>query len=733
MKINSLETLAGSPNIHVILPIYKDVEMTEACIESAIFGVIEIPRAILIAINDGSPDAGMDEMLEKISQKYASVIKVLKNEQNLGFVQTVNRGFELSPRSDVVLLNSDVIVSANWLKRLQDVCYSNDKIGTVTPLSNNATICSFPAFLEEQELPLGWAQHEIDRVFSLRDIPPVDAPTGVGFCMYIKAACLQSVGYLNYEKFGRGYGEENDFCQRAITLGWRNVITSNIFAYHKGGVSFSSEKNSLVEKAMKTLDELHPNYHRDVQLFIKADSLKTQRLQRSIDLLRLSNKPVCLAITHELGGGVKQHVIELAQYLSDRIHTVFISPKKITLSLFPLENGDELSLYAEEEYSELFHILKDIRVSFVHFHHTHGLNPKIWSLPYDLGVKYAMTVHDFYWINANPTISNENGVYIPGKIGDICNPLYPLPQGITEEQWRASLAPLINGAEYLIFPSNSTKEIFSIFYSNPNRIAVYHPDQNREVNTDYQPNFNEKAIKIVSIGALGREKGADLLDAIAKILQAHFCEVSLVGYAYRPLLNVLTTGPYDSSSINQKIADQKPDFFLFTALWPETFSYTLSYAIAYGAPIIAPDVGAFPERLSGKKNVLLFDYQKDPEETSKEILFFIEALKRKEVIYSRNCEGAEHPQQFYREIFIQKMLTQVRENAALDTAINFKSESIQSSSKEKTLGENVLLIIWHFYNGKVGYVLSRFIPFKIKRAIKRSLSRRSIADISKLR
>lgn len=720
--------------INVILPIYKDVGMTEACIESAMDGVLNIPGTQLIAINDGSPDSGMDEMLERISYKYPQSVKVYKNDANLGFVKTVNRGFEISKGKDVVLLNSDVIVSGNWLQRLKDVCYSEENIGTVTPLSNNATICSFPAFLAEQELPCGWQQHEIDKTFSLRNIPPIDAPTGVGFCMYIKAECLKSVGMLNYDKFGRGYGEENDFCQRAISLGWRNVITSNVFAYHKGGVSFSSEKNALVEKAMKTLDELHPNYHKDVQLFIKADTLKAQRLQRSIDLIRLSTRPICLAITHELGGGVKQHTLELAEYLSDQMHTVIVSPKenatKISLSFFPLENGDELIFHAEAEYSQIVQILNEIRASFIHFHHTHGLNPKIWSLPSDLNIKYAMTVHDFYWINANPTLTNSNGVHIPGQITNLNNPLYPLPYGVTEEKWRDSLAPLIENAELLIFPSMSTMEIFSPFYSNKNRFAVYHPDENRRQYNDFSQTILNDNIKILALGALGREKGADLLDSLAEILKKHSCNITLLGYAYRPLVNVTTTGPYDTKQTNLLIKEQMPNVFLFTALWPETFSYTLSYAMAYGAPIIAPNVGAFSERLSRYKNALLFNHVDTPENIAKDILTFLHGLKNDHLFITESLPNAEYPESFYRKTFIQRMSKEERPSAGLLEDNIVCSSSNYFHAPKLTKKEVVLVILWNAYQSKLGYWIGRFIPFNVKRTIKRVLSRKSMAEIT---
>ena len=46
-------------------------------------------------------------------------------------------------------------------------------------------------------------------------------------------------------RFGRGYGEENDFSMRAAGAGWRNVLAGDVFVYHEGAVSFSDERVAL--------------------------------------------------------------------------------------------------------------------------------------------------------------------------------------------------------------------------------------------------------------------------------------------------------------------------------------------------------------------------------------------------------------------------------------------------------------------------------------------------------
>jgi hypothetical protein len=47
------------------------------------------------------------------------------------------------------------------------------------------------------------------------------------------------------------------------------------------------------------------------------------------------------------------------------------------------------------------------------------------------------------------------------------------------------------------------------------------------------------------------------------------------------------------------VEQERADAVFFPAQWPETWSYTLSAAIDAGLPILATDLGAFPERLAG--------------------------------------------------------------------------------------------------------------------------------------
>ena len=167
-------------------------------------------------------------------------------------------------RADVVLLNSDTIVTAGWLDALRRCADADPRIGTITPFSNNAEICSFPRFCEDNPWPLGDDPEPRRAPRSPRAAVPTypDLPTGVGFCMYVRRALLDAIGAFDMA-FGAGYGEENDFCLRAARAGWRNVLADDAFVVHTGGRSFAGQKDAARRRRnMALLLERHPHYLR---------------------------------------------------------------------------------------------------------------------------------------------------------------------------------------------------------------------------------------------------------------------------------------------------------------------------------------------------------------------------------------------------------------------------------------------------------------------------------------
>lgn len=268
--------------VDVVMPVYRGYGETVRCIES----VLDNRQATcfeLIVVDDASPEPGLAARLDELAAN--RVLTLLRNTSNLGFVQSVNLGMSLHPGRDVVLLNSDTLVANDWLDRLRRCAYGAAKIGTVTPFSNNATICSYPGFCAENALPEGVELTELDEMFRrVNHGKSVVIPTAVGFCMYIRRTCLDQVGLFDAGNFGKGYGEENDFSMRANRQGWLNLLCADTFVYHAGGVSFMSEKDARVAAALDVLHRLHPGYEDLIRRFVAADPARDLRAAVDVEL-----------------------------------------------------------------------------------------------------------------------------------------------------------------------------------------------------------------------------------------------------------------------------------------------------------------------------------------------------------------------------------------------------------------------------------------------------------------
>lgn len=293
--------------VDVVMPVYGSRALTLQAIDSVLGAATKEPYE-LVVVDDASPDALLRTELEALAE--AGLITLVVNERNVGFVGTVNRGFALHVGRDVVLLNSDTRVFGDWLGRLM-AALRTPRTATATPLSNAATILSYPATLCENRFPADASIAHWDALCAAIDWPLVEIPTGIGFCMAVSRACLHQIGGFDQERFGRGYGEENDFCLRATAAGWRHVAATSLFVWHRGGASFGSERDALIAAAQVSIETLHPGYAATVGRFIRRDPLEAMRTALDQARIRADPRPkhLCLGVTE---GATASDVLEIA-------------------------------------------------------------------------------------------------------------------------------------------------------------------------------------------------------------------------------------------------------------------------------------------------------------------------------------------------------------------------------------------------------------------------------------
>jgi GT2 family glycosyltransferase len=260
----------------VVVPVYRALPALQRLVY-ALERTLS-PRQRVLFCDDASPDSEVCEFLQDVTQRVRFDAQLIRRERNLGFVGNVNLAFAETAGADVVLLNSDTVPGCGWLQRLVACLASDDRIATATPWSNNAEICSLPDLCRPGPVPDDpdrWAQACAE--VGAGHYP--ELPTGVGFAMAISRAALDRVGDFDEVTFGRGYGEENDFCLRAEGHGFRNVLCSDAFVAHEGGASFGPEGLKPGGGNLARLLARYPDYNRRVAEFIMADPLRELRLE----------------------------------------------------------------------------------------------------------------------------------------------------------------------------------------------------------------------------------------------------------------------------------------------------------------------------------------------------------------------------------------------------------------------------------------------------------------------
>jgi O-antigen biosynthesis protein len=261
----------GKDPLEVVVPIYDAYHDFLRCLYS-LFNYQDIYRIILL--DDSSTDTRVKDLLRILKEHEQERFRIEENPQNLGYLKTVNKGMRMT-KNDVILLNTDTVVTRGWARKMRACAYSDDRIATVTPFTNNGRMCSVPEFLENNAIPKGFTVDSFaECVENASSNRYPELVTAVGFCMYIRRSVLDEVGYFDDVNFEMGYGEEVDFSFRATCRGYKNVLCDNTFVFHRGRASFLDMQDAVMEKNHKVLAEKYPDLWAAIALFERSNPLK---------------------------------------------------------------------------------------------------------------------------------------------------------------------------------------------------------------------------------------------------------------------------------------------------------------------------------------------------------------------------------------------------------------------------------------------------------------------------
>lgn len=631
-------TIPDDYHVDIVVPVFNGLNLLKSLVVN--LSNTKIAHKVYF-VDDCSTDDAVPAFLRELCESDPRY-QLVSAKENGGFVKSVNLGLSFTA-GDVVLLNTDVQLPPLWLERLIAPLLLDDKVASATPFTNSGTICSFPRFLENNELAFGLDVAEIDSIFS--HFHPIynEVPTGVGFCMACSRNALNAVGFLDSDTYGRGFGEENDWCQSAIKAGFKNVMVENLFVFHNHGATFQSdEKVALIEDHLKKLNKRFPNYNGDVARYCEANPLKELR---SFAYARAFLKSIpgfkTVYLTHDLGGGA-------STYLKRRIAADLAANQcavTIEYSVFEnifhvaIQSGDKQTQFVSSTLADALDVVcsstdKIVVNELASYPHLGRALEDIAERVESHHCALEVLIHDYLMICPSINLVNANKRYcgLPGIYCD-CSKCYRNQKfyDVYEDSIVAYRAKwhrlLLDAGEVVVFSESSSRLLEKTFGDIGNIVLRPHkvPSLLSNITVKKAP---DDPIVIGLIGRLTEHKGSLIIKELLNEIESRDLNVSisLIGKTDDDFDiksdHFFEFGEYRLEDLPKLAAESGADVFFFPSVWPETFSYVCSEIIDMGYPLATFDLGAQQEKASGYEKGLVLSLELSPSDLCDALVSF---------------------------------------------------------------------------------------------------------------
>lgn len=255
----------------IIIPTFNNEEYTIHCFDS----IRKNTKNYKIIWIDNASNPESQEKVKKFLDKNNVPYELILNQENLGFVKATNQGMKRALELEakyMILQNNDTEVYEGWLERMIKVAELDPKIGLVGPITSPCRswqsikniakkIPSFNNLSEYNNDPENYSKL-IEKKYKNQSI---ETKIQLAFfCTLIKAETAKDIGFLS-EEFGVGFGDDDDYCTRAMKKNWKSFIAKDVFVFHNHRTTFKSiytrgEMNLMLEKNKEIFKRKHQDY-----------------------------------------------------------------------------------------------------------------------------------------------------------------------------------------------------------------------------------------------------------------------------------------------------------------------------------------------------------------------------------------------------------------------------------------------------------------------------------------
>ncbi len=217
------------PKVSILVPVHNKFALTYHCLASIALAANHASYEVIV-IDDCSSDKTVD------LDSHISNVRVVRNEQNLGFLRTCNKGAAEARGEYVVLLNNDTEVTSGWLDEMLDAFVRFDGVGMV------GSKLIYPDGKLQEAGGIVWGTGEPWNLGNGKNpqhpsftyARQVDYLSGAS--VMISRAVWDQVGGLS-DEFAPAYYEDTDLAFKVRAAGFKTVFSPFSIVVHFEGMS----------------------------------------------------------------------------------------------------------------------------------------------------------------------------------------------------------------------------------------------------------------------------------------------------------------------------------------------------------------------------------------------------------------------------------------------------------------------------------------------------------------
>jgi GT2 family glycosyltransferase/SAM-dependent methyltransferase/glycosyltransferase involved in cell wall biosynthesis len=221
------------PRVSLIIPLHAGAGLTRRCLETIRDNTDQIAYEVILV--DDTADAETKSLLDLVTGA-----RILDNEENLGYLRSVNRAAAVTGGEWLVLCNNDIEVSPGWLTAMLACATSRERVGVVAPkfVSPDGRLSEAGGIIWSDATGVNYGRGDDPTRYQYEYTREVDY--GSAAALMVRAELWRDVGGFD-ARFVPMYYEDVDLCFEARKRGWGVFYEPSAVVTHVEGATAGTD------------------------------------------------------------------------------------------------------------------------------------------------------------------------------------------------------------------------------------------------------------------------------------------------------------------------------------------------------------------------------------------------------------------------------------------------------------------------------------------------------------